>query len=251
MKKILTFVAAGAALLFTACNKDYNVNLNNNIDVTLEGFIFDSDGNIPVSEATVVIGDKETKTNEEGYYKVGGLKSGSYAIKVEKSGYFTEVHSDGLLAQDYYGDAYQLANPIYIEKKEKSITIEIAIPSLEYDDDQERFVQSQNNDFENLWEAMPGSGVIAKIILSDDTYLYNEITPTITAGKIQIDSLPANSMIDIDLEIIINDNDGDIRFTSYIGNISTELTMPKRYKFDYNDMEEISNDYEDFPSINF
>jgi len=59
----------------------------------LKGVIKDADTNEPIVGATITIGTKTAVTDSDGNYIINSLKSGSYTIKITKSGYLTSTKS--------------------------------------------------------------------------------------------------------------------------------------------------------------
>lgn len=216
MKKLLALLSVAALLFAVGCSNEsvYDVSLSNDIRVTLEGYVFDTEGRVPLADVEVTVSDKTTTTDENGYYSVSGLLSGDYTVKVVKDGYFTEVHETTIdyVATDYSGDQYQQTGAIYLEQNTGSLTINVEVPSVEYSDASDSWVRSTNADGDYKWDDLPvGTEVV--VTLSDESYINKEYTiTTTTAGEITFSNIPNSGSLTFSIEYIVEDSDGDVRF---------------------------------------
>ena len=90
MKKIL-FLLLAATYLFTACKKedDFNPQVIDQSKYSIEGTVIDADGNKPMAGVTVSGSFGSVETDAKGYFNVGGLNHGSYALTFTEAKYGT------------------------------------------------------------------------------------------------------------------------------------------------------------------
>ena len=123
MKKlqILIFVAAIVALL-SGCEKDQEITLNNEITVSVDGYVINQETNTPLDGVTVTISDKAVRTNANGYFKVTSLSPGEYCFKFEKEGFLShlECYLAAAPGQDYYGNSLQTSLTAELMPRDKS-----------------------------------------------------------------------------------------------------------------------------------
>jgi len=102
----LTVLALGSVLLTAATSSEDA--LNTDQELTLTGFVTDTDTNEGIEGAEVVLEEAElsTTTDEYGSFSFTGLEEGTYKVTVEAEGYQSaseeaEVTEDGATVEVY------------------------------------------------------------------------------------------------------------------------------------------------------
>lgn len=232
MKKIIIslFVIASAMFL-SSCNSD-EMNVSNDINAKVDGYIFDGETNEPVSGAKVTISNVSATTNEAGYYMVSGLSTGSYPVKLEKEGYATALYVGAVTIDgaNYYGDAIQTCAKYNIYPTNK--TLDLTFGYQEWDAVAGEFVVY------NVPQGLKVKVTYTSGSLIDQFQTYT----TNSNGKITISDIAANQTINVVIDETVSadgyffDDDittGDIE--QYSGSIRAEVnkyTVPAPGNFD-------------------
>lgn len=188
MKKNLLFFLM-AAFLFVACDKeDTNISKDSSA-FSIDGYIVDGDGNVPLKAVTVKGAFGETKTDDKGYFNIGGLNHGTYSVIFEMSGYGQMIQTFALAANT---DSplevnYTASTIVSMFKMEKSMETTLW--------------KTMNNKREVLANVpytinllSPNSGV---------TFLYNKIEGVTDAnGKISLSDTLPNTSVNLVVEYI-------------------------------------------------
>jgi len=127
MKKIsISLFIMVTALFLTSCGGDQELNVNNNINAIVDGYVFDYETNLPIDGAKVTISDKSATTDANGYYKISGLATGDYCAKLEKEGYAAYLDCSGSImtsGANYYGDAIQTSQMYKMYPADKTLEL--------------------------------------------------------------------------------------------------------------------------------
>ncbi len=109
MKK-LHFLLAFVAIVsvFAGCSKDATITNEDNSSYTLEGYIYDADGNTPMDSAVITGSFGTTYTDTTGYFEIDNLNHGTYTVVYSADGYgemsttyALSTDDDATLAVDY------------------------------------------------------------------------------------------------------------------------------------------------------
>jgi len=188
MKIIKTFSFISILLMFAACSKEQDVSITHAIHAVIDGYVFDAESGAPLDGARVTISDKATQTNAHGYYKISGLATGEYCIKIEKEGYVTtmDCSSISIDGSDYYGSEIQTSHVSHVLPADNLIEL--------------TFVYNNGTDINPDWQLVP-SGVHVNVSYIDNTILNSISTRTVNnSGFISL-----NNMAFADIQVVMHE----------------------------------------------
>ncbi|MFO7869126.1 MAG: carboxypeptidase-like regulatory domain-containing protein [Bacteroidales bacterium] len=188
MRKLgIVTVIMSALFVFSSCQQE-DFNFSNEIDATIDGFVFDNETGNPIEGAKVTISDKANNTSAEGYFNVSGLATGDYCAKIEKEGYASML-SCGSIAidgKDYYGNKIQTSIMGELYPADKELELQFRYQKL-------------NEDTQEMeWFDAPSD--ITVYVSYGESYLIDVFEPftTNSSGRIIVDNI---AYTDIHIEI--------------------------------------------------
>ncbi|PZX12764.1 carboxypeptidase family protein [Breznakibacter xylanolyticus] len=186
MKKSFLLMSL-AALLFVGCDKEETTVVKDSSDFSIDGYIVDGDGNIPMEGVIVKGAFGETKTDTKGYFKVSGLNHGTYSVIFEKSGFGKMIQTFNL-------------EPNTDTPLEVNYTASTIVSMFKMDGSMET----------TLWKVLNNKRVVLANVpytinlLSPNsgvTFLYNKIEGVTDAnGKISVNDTLPNAMVNVSVE---------------------------------------------------
>lgn len=107
-KTVFSAILLVMALLLGSCDKLGDTDFSVNMDVNVEGYVFDGITEMPIKGAVISGSFGEKKTNSDGYYSIKGIDMGDYRIEVAVEGYMTMVLLENFQEkeEDFKGDEY-------------------------------------------------------------------------------------------------------------------------------------------------
>jgi len=131
MKNLLlsTALLVVACFAFTACSEDDTViDFNQDIDVTIQGIVYDNNGNEPLSGVTTfLVGKDSVSTDDDGSYQYTGNETGSHLMKFEKSGYATMVQTIIVSGNEFTAEELTNSSAIFMFEANQSLSTTLKI----------------------------------------------------------------------------------------------------------------------------
>jgi hypothetical protein len=202
MRKILYLLIATA--LFASCKKsNTSISRQGDINVTIEGVVYDIDGNTPISGVTVSTSlDGEiltTRTDSNGVYSIKNLNSGSYNLVFSSTSYGSMNKVVDANPEDFTGNHYVANYNLKMYKFDQTLTTRVVIQKGQ--------------------EYIPAANTPVSIYLSDD-FVNNKIADTTDAsGNITVSGLP-NSTVRLEVDY----SSGDYHY--YLGSYGSVSELP-------------------------
>lgn len=199
MKKILVLLTI-ISIFITSCSKnDYSLYRPSDINVTIQGTVYDNEGRSPLSGVTVSLSfdgkTLTTVTDTNGIYTLKNLNSGVYNLKFKHIGYGTILTTVNANPIDYTGNHYIANFNTSLHKMDQVLSTRIVIP----------VTPSESYTIEYL----PAANMPVTIYL-DSTYVNNKIIDTTDAnGFINVQNLPKDLV-----RLVINSKIGNYHFYS-------------------------------------
>jgi len=112
---ILPILALFSLVLFTGCEDDPTViDFDQDINVTIQGIVYDKDGNTPLDSVKVTLANDSVFTNAEGVYEFRNKDAGSHLLKFSKNGYASMVQTVDTDGKEYTANALINTSPIFL-----------------------------------------------------------------------------------------------------------------------------------------
>lgn len=193
---ILTAIAAVSCLVFTRCNEDTVIDFNQDINVTIQGIVYDNNGNVPLSNVnTLLVGKDSLSTDEDGSYQYNGNKTGSHLMKFSRGGYATMVQLIEVSGTEFTAEEIISSSAIFMYEANQTLNTTLKIS--------------------NGKETTNAANVPVTITLTDNEYIFFEDnvieTSTDADGLLSVSGLP-----DVYLEIAVEFVDGDFIYSKTI-----------------------------------
>jgi hypothetical protein len=191
MKKIsiLTGVLA-SFFLMTSCGSD-EINISNDINAVVDGYVYNGETGNPIEGVKVVVSDKASNSNAEGYFKISGLSSGDWCAKIQKEGFATVLDCGyGTIPTDFYGDEFQTSTLFELIPADNQL--ELTFRYREFNEDEQ----------EMMWYDVPAN-IEVNIEYSNNSYIdVFETQMTNSSGRIVVDNV-AFTGLDIDIDFVL------------------------------------------------
>ncbi|MFW5851270.1 MAG: carboxypeptidase-like regulatory domain-containing protein [Bacteroidota bacterium] len=202
MKKIsiLTGVLA-SFFLMTSCGGGDEINISNDINAVVDGYVYNGETGNPIEGVKVVVSDKASNSNAEGYFKIGGLSSGNWCAKIQKEGFATVMDCGfGMMPTDFYGDEFQMAT--IFELIPANNQLELTFRYEEFNEDEQ----------EMMWYDVPAN-IEVNLEYSDDSYIdVFETQTTNSSGRIVVDNV-AYTDIKVDIDFVLGTDEYNLNTT--------------------------------------
>lgn len=91
MKKIALGIMSALLVLMSACVKMDEMVYSEDMDVNIEGYVFDGITEVPLKGAEVTGSFGKEKSDADGFYSIEGLEMGDYRFEIAAEGYLTKV----------------------------------------------------------------------------------------------------------------------------------------------------------------
>lgn len=127
MKKIGLGILGALLVLLCACGKMDDVVYSENMDVNIEGYVFDGVTEVPLQSVLVTGSFGKEKTDADGYYAIEGLDMGEYRFEVAAEGYMTKVLTETFMRaeDDFKGDELSFLLMTKMYKKDEGISTQL------------------------------------------------------------------------------------------------------------------------------
>jgi hypothetical protein len=214
MKKI-SIILATIAILISSCKKsEIYLTRSGDINVTIQGTVYNNEDNSPLSGVTVSVtydGTTATaQTDTNGIYTIKNLNSGVYNVVFKLDGYGSKLYTVDANPIDYTGNHYIANFNANMIKFDQTLSTRIVIP-----------VQSSDG---TIVEYLPAANMPFTIYL-DSTFQSNKISDTTDAnGYISVANLPKDN-----IRLVINYKSGNYHY--YAGS-SPDYSIVQ-YPFDF------------------
>ncbi len=157
-----------------------------NINYTIQGIIYNSTGNVPLSGVSVSVADTTVISNEDGIYTIPGLTIGSYLLTFEQAGFQTIVTEIG---SGTFGSSNVVSsNAIFMYEQSETLEVHFSL------------VQGEVR--------VPATNIPVTITLSDPNLGFFENTVqtinTDSNGLLTVPNLP-NVVINLEVDTTINE----------------------------------------------
>ncbi len=228
LSRLLPIMAVVIALFFTACKEDPTVfEFEQTINVTIQGIVYDNDGNTPLDSVKVRLANDSVFTNAEGVYEFRNKTAGSHLLRFTKSGYATMVQTIGTEGTDYTANAIINTSPVFMFANGATLNTAlfrsngvVNIPAANVP-----FKITFNND-EDLDEYYDALRMVAlDDDLSSPTFFENNVIrgTTDANGRVNVNNLP-----EVRMELEVSYNEGNFRY------FLNRSNMPADFNLSYN-----------------
>lgn len=203
----LTFALIFATMIFTSCQEDtYKLDFEQDINVTIQGIVYDNEGNVPLDSVKVGLGSDTVLTGKDGTYKFVNQSSGSYLLRFSKDGYATMVQNIAEGGREFTANSIVNTSPIFMFESNQTLSTKIFVgngPENIPVANKEVILEisslgSDEKDFDQLTRVASEDG-------DTEIFFENNIIKTTTdeLGAINISNLP-NQEIELRMNFIEN-----------------------------------------------
>lgn len=127
MKKIALGILGMLLVLASACGKMDDSDNSDDLDVNVEGYVYDGVTEVALKDVKVTGSFGSKKTDADGYYAIKGLEMGQFRFEVEAEGYMTKVLTPSFMEreEDFKGDELSFLLTTFMYKKETAISTQL------------------------------------------------------------------------------------------------------------------------------
>ncbi|MDA3883789.1 MAG: carboxypeptidase-like regulatory domain-containing protein [Bacteroidales bacterium] len=184
----------------TSCGSD-EINISNDINAVVDGYVYNGETGNPIEGVKVVVSDKASNSNAEGYFKISGLSSGSWCAKIQKEGYATVMDCGfGSIPTDFYGDEFQTATIFELIPADNQLELTF------------RYQDWNTDETELIWYDVPAN-IEVNIEYSDGSYIdVFETQMTNSSGRIVVDNV-AYTNLDVNIDFVLGTDSYNLNTT--------------------------------------
>lgn len=223
---ILAVTALMTAFLTTSCDEEETILNKQALALTIQGTVYDADGNVPLEGVTVISDSDTTTTDANGLYSIEKQATGSYVLKFSKEEYL-EVYQNVAGQTDVSANESVISSSIKLYKADQSFSTTFL--------------------FENGETVTPVAEMPVTISFRYNTSFINNKIETVTdsEGKITVEGIAKSQSYIIEAVKV----DGDYTYSRTItfsdaDNLNDEYTV-SRTKFDPTFYLESSNIFDE------
>lgn len=121
MKKVILLTFIGVFVILSSCKKTYDVEMNQEIKVSIQGYVYDEATTTPIGNAAVNWPGGSTTTDETGYFSMGSAAGGSLSLTFSADSFASLIETVYIDLSLYSGNTYTETVVIYMPKLDQTL----------------------------------------------------------------------------------------------------------------------------------
>lgn len=119
-RKSLIFLTV-VFFIIASCTKEYDLKMNQDIQVTVQGYVFDKNTSSPIANATVEWPSGSAVTDTSGFFKVEGIAPGSMTFTFSAANYASVIETGVFNLENFNGNKFIKSFVVKLPKKDKTL----------------------------------------------------------------------------------------------------------------------------------